>query len=41
MNAKQTKLIEEAATVEVDGEGWRKRMDAWLDSKITNVWFRF
>ncbi len=30
MNAKQTKLIEQAATVETDGEGWRKRMEAWL-----------
>ncbi len=33
MNAKQTKLIEQAATVETDGEGWRKRMEAWLDAK--------
>ncbi len=30
MNAKQTKLIEQAAMVETDGEGWRKRMQEWL-----------
>ena len=30
MNAKQTKLIEQAATVETDGDGWRKRMERWL-----------
>ncbi len=33
MNAKQTKLIEQAATVETDGEGWRKRMERWLEAK--------
>jgi len=32
MNAKQTKMIEQAATVETDGEGWRRRMEEWLDS---------
>ena len=34
MNAKQTKLIEQAATVEVAGDGWRKRMERWLDTLI-------
>ncbi len=33
MNQKQTKLIEQAATVETDGEGWRKRMERWLEAK--------
>lgn len=33
MTTKQIKLITEAATVEVDGEGFRARMNAWLDEK--------
>ncbi len=38
MNAKQTKLIEQAATVETDGEGWRLRMEAWLDQPAQHGW---
>ena len=30
MNKKRQKLIALAATVDLDGEGWRDRLDKWL-----------
>lgn len=37
MTPAQTKLIREAASVEVDGEGWRRRMDEWLSHREADL----
>ncbi len=33
MTKAQKELIREAYAKEVDGEGWRKRMERWLEAK--------
>ncbi len=35
MTKAQKELIREAYAKEVDGEGWRKRMERWLAAKYT------
>lgn len=34
MTKQQTQLIKEAARIDLDGEGWRDRMNRWADACI-------